>query len=755
VAPDRLTGRRTPPPESVPLVRGFLCAWLVTVLAVPPALASDKKEKEEGVRKVTGKELVAMGFFQDFEELDLESLLKPQEVAVSVASRSPQPIEQAPAAVSLVRSEEIRDLGVRTLEELLRLLPGVDVTTDNLGRPRIEMRGIPSGRTRGGSETVLILLDGQRLNEDVTGGATNLNLDLPLLHVKQVEVLRGPAAALYGDGAFAGVISIVLDSTAEFMGTELGAGGGSFGTQEYALRSGGILGGVQISGYVRFKDTSGAQLPVPRDAQSIADQSLDRPISVAPGTTSDDFNSLDASYRFSLREASLGWHTKSEKSKGYIGMADSLGRQNDLTRRQFGMDVTWGHVYPRLGTVEARGAFLKNEDTELLEVYPSGYRLVTSEGSSDFGEPGGLGGVFLQTSLKSSRYTGEALVHRQLAPAHQLTTGLTLEHVSAADPVASGNLDFRTNTPVPPATGSSLGPLVGAVQGANRNIFGLQAQDVWSRSATVQLTAGLRLDHYSDVGTSLNPRLSLVGALPAWLQKPLPAALEGTLSYRLGYARAFRAPALAELYYDLPGWTANPDLQPTTANSFEAALLYKHARLTAEATGFLILTGSAIATERPFDPVGTARLVNQEGVRASGLELQAAGGFGQHHTFFANYTFQRSRDRGSDLPVPGLPSHLANFGMTFVYRERVDATAALSKRSQRPRAPGDPRAPVSGYAIVNLNIRVKRIYKTLEANLAFQNLFDKAYFDPSLPGGVPGDYPRLGRRVLIHAALRF
>src|SRR5262249_12680828 len=156
------------------LSKAVLCVGLASVLAVPPTLAADKdkKDKEEAVRQVTGKELVAMGFFQDFEELDLESLLKPQEVVVSVATRGPQSIDQAPAAVSLVRAEEIRDLGVRTLEELLRVIPGVDVSIDNLGRPRIEMRGIPSGVTRGGSETVLVIVDGQRLNEDVTGGAT-------------------------------------------------------------------------------------------------------------------------------------------------------------------------------------------------------------------------------------------------------------------------------------------------------------------------------------------------------------------------------------------------------------------------------------------------------------------------------------------------------------------------------------------------------------------------------------------------------
>jgi len=76
-------------------------------------------------------------------------------------------------------------------------------------------------------------------------------------------------------------------------------------------------------------------------------------------------------------------------------------------------------------------------------------------------------------------------------------------------------------------------------------------------------------------------------------------------------------------------------------------------------------------------------------------------------------------------------------------------------RSSRPRDPGDPRPPVGGYATANLSFRLKNVYKTLEANLAFQNLLDKEYFDPSLPGGVPGDYPRAGRRVLLHATFRF
>src|SRR5262249_57108782 len=121
------------------------------------------------------------------------------------------------------------------------------------------------------------------------------------------------------------------------------------------------------------------------------------------------------------------------------------------------------------------------------------------------------------------------------------------------------------------------------------------ARSFGPRPPTPTAPGGVRLDHSPDGGPSLTPRLAFIGALPGWLQKPLPKALKDVLSYRIGYARAFRAPTLAELYYDLPGGTSNRDLEPTTADSFEGALLYKHARLTAEATASAIPTSSTIA----------------------------------------------------------------------------------------------------------------------------------------------------------------
>jgi outer membrane receptor for ferrienterochelin and colicin len=179
----------------------FLLALAVGV--VPPAASQDPKK----VRKVKTEELEGFGE-RDISEIDIGELIGEQS-EVGVASLNPATAEDAPGSVTVFKSDEIRNLGARNLLELLRFVPGFDVTFDNLGRGRIAVRGIGSTTIRGGSENVLILYDGVRLNEDVNGGATALNLDIPLDHALRVEVLRGPGASVFGDGALAAVVSIV------------------------------------------------------------------------------------------------------------------------------------------------------------------------------------------------------------------------------------------------------------------------------------------------------------------------------------------------------------------------------------------------------------------------------------------------------------------------------------------------------------------------------------------------------------------
>ena len=80
----------------------------------------------------------------------------------------------------------------------------------------------------------------------------------------------------------------------------------------------------------------------------------------------------------------------------------------------------------------------------------------------------------------------------------------------------------------------------------------------------LNLTAGVRYDHYSDLGSTTNPRLGLV-----W-------SFLKNADRKLLYGQAFRAPSFTELYNDNnPSLMGNPDLLPEKIKTYEASLGYR------------------------------------------------------------------------------------------------------------------------------------------------------------------------------------
>ena len=697
--------------------------------------------RAEDTKAVSGKELVRLGFFQDFEELDIESLLETAgEVTVSLATRREMTPEEAPGSVSVVSAEEIKNLGARTLVDLLRTLPGFDVVVDSRGRPQVLVRGFPTGLADGASEGVLILLDGQRLNEDIDGGATAVNFDLPLGNVRKVEVLRGPGSALFGEGALAAVINLVSFDTQDLLGTEVTAAGGSFGTQQYTLRTGVLFKEVAIAGFVRFSDTKGPRLLVPADVQTVIDASEPPgvpPASRAPGPTADDLRGIEAQYRVAYKGASLGFRLKNENAGGFIGLGGSLGEQ-DLNNRQFFLDARYRSTVSSLGSFKGVLRFSQSERSDLNGLYPPGFSVPLPEGRLFFPS-----GVFLQTALNTRRFGGEATLERPLTESlvdHQITAGISLERESTFGLEARGNVDFRTLTPV---SDDSLEPLPGVVADAARTTFGLYVQDSWKQSDRLTVTAGARFDHGSDFGSVLSPRLAAVLHLPR------------DMSLKLLYGRSYRAPTFAELHFELPGLQANPGLEKVTANTLEAVVAVRRRRLQASASVFASFVRDLIAPGAKGTRPGTRLLVNLPGVNTRGFELEVRRSFAVANSAFLNYTFQDPRDVDSDLHVPGVSRHLATLGGTVMVAGRVGVTPTLTLRSSRPREAEDSRPSASGFALFDLNLRAPTLFKSLEVALRFSNIFGDDYVDPAPRFGVPGDYPRPGRSVFASASWRF
>lgn len=121
---------------------------------------------------------------------------------VVTASRIPQEIEEAPVNVAVVTRQEIRQSGACTVDEVLRRVAGVSIISHGpLGSSStVHLRGSTAHQ-------VLVLVDGRPINSPQSG-TVDLSR-IPVGMIERIEVLKGPASALWGANALAGVINII------------------------------------------------------------------------------------------------------------------------------------------------------------------------------------------------------------------------------------------------------------------------------------------------------------------------------------------------------------------------------------------------------------------------------------------------------------------------------------------------------------------------------------------------------------------
>jgi outer membrane receptor for ferrienterochelin and colicin len=130
---------------------------------------------------------------------------------VTTATRSAQKLSDAPAAVTVISAADIAASGATNIPELLKNVPGVDVEEPNEAQPNVAIRGFNALF----SNTVLVMVDGRRINEDFHSSVFWTTDPILLSRIKRIEVVRGPGSVLYGADAFSGVINIILKTPAE------------------------------------------------------------------------------------------------------------------------------------------------------------------------------------------------------------------------------------------------------------------------------------------------------------------------------------------------------------------------------------------------------------------------------------------------------------------------------------------------------------------------------------------------------------
>ena len=145
------------------------------------------------------------------------------ETVVVSASNAEEKLVNAPATMTVIPGETIALAPSQDFAELLRAVPGVNITQVSARDINVTSRGATSTLATG----TLALLDGRSLYQDFFGFVMWDFLPVNLDEIKQVEVIRGPASAVWGANALNGVVNVITKSPREMQGTtaELGVGG--------------------------------------------------------------------------------------------------------------------------------------------------------------------------------------------------------------------------------------------------------------------------------------------------------------------------------------------------------------------------------------------------------------------------------------------------------------------------------------------------------------------------------------------------
>ena len=147
----------------------------------------------------------------DISTLDLQALL---DLPVKSVTLHEERSSEAAASVFALSGEDIRRQGFRTLQEVLRSVPGFFAYRDDL-YPLVGVRGL--GLPVDYTTRILVLVDGHPLNNALALGQSFFGRDLPvpLASVQRIEVIKGPAGSIYGPTAFLGVVNVITSAGAE------------------------------------------------------------------------------------------------------------------------------------------------------------------------------------------------------------------------------------------------------------------------------------------------------------------------------------------------------------------------------------------------------------------------------------------------------------------------------------------------------------------------------------------------------------
>lgn len=614
-------------------------------------------------------------------------------VESSTAAKYNQRGQDTPTITRIVTDEDIRTYGFRTLAEALRSLPGLYVTNDR-NYSYLGVRGF--GRPSDYNSRVLVLIDGERINENIYDGAyigQEFPLDIDL--VKRVEYAPGPGSAIYGNNAFFGVVNVITKRGQDFDGGELSGQYGAFDT----YKGRGTYGQRFENGAELLLSATGFDRQGP---DSLYYPEFDTPSQnngKAKGLDYERSHSAFAKFNWDGFHVEAGYvdRTKGIPTASYDQAFNDKASMTDDARTfvslayERALAQDW-QVYGRLGY----------HRYDYLGDYPS--------------PPAG---TVYKSSALGEWWDGELRLLNTSFEGHRLLFGAEVQ-----DNLQQGQKNYS-------ATATDFDYPFHSVR------WGIYLQDEISLLDTLALTVGARYDYNPLGGSSANPRIGLV-----W--KPLDAT-----TLKLLYGTAFRAPNVFERNYQDEAYLPNFGLKPERIQSLEFAVEHYATPATRLVASLYYNCIDDLINQTPVSAT-QVRFGNVANARSLGGELDAEHRFANGASLRLSYAAQSTED-GDHRTLTNSPRHMAKLHLAApLWSEQWRAGLEAMYLSRRLTKVGD----TAGYALVNFTVSGE-LLKNLRASAGVYNLLNQHYSDPVSEDFRQDSIPQDGIGFRLKLDLRF
>lgn len=672
---------------------------------------------------------------------------------LKIIATAQEELKQAPG-VSLLTADDIRKTPpANDISELLRKQPGVNLTGNSGSGARgnnrqIDIRGM-------GPENTLILIDGKPVasknavrygwrGERDTRGDTNW---VPADQIERIEILRGPAAARYGNGAAGGVINIITKGASTehhgdvtiYMNKPQHSEEGDSKRINFNL-SGPIASNFSYRLYGNLNKTDMDDPGINKDKVA---NPAGKITSGREGVRNKDINGLLSWYLtdeqtleldtgFSRQGNIYGGDSMNNNAGALEGIREPwLGRETNITYRQnyaFTHRGDWG-----FGETVNFVQYEKTKNSRLEE-----------------GLAGGPEGNFVKNPSFGSVELDTLIAHSEVSVP---LNGLVNQVVT----LGAEWVDQRMEDPFSNTQATNEGGVVPGIQAKDRDtkssahIFSVFVDSNIELAPGTLLTPGLRFDQHSEAGSNWSPALNL------------SQALGDSFTLKAGIAQAYKAPNLYQnnsnylLYSRGNGcWggggacylQGNEELKAETSINKEIGLEFRQNELVVGATWFRndyknkvesgkTKIGNASGGTGTFANADVFEWENVPKAIVEGFEGTLSFPLAANLNWSTNFTYmERSENRTTGEPLSIIPKYTVNSMLDWQVLDplAVQVTATWYGK-QTPgklgykgeELSGDSIREISSYAVVGLSSQYV-FNKHLRATLGVSNLFDERLY---------------------------